>query len=282
MAEAAGAKQQRPPSPAGAVAEAAEAATKALRGTRLLSEMRDEAVQIATTPKDQVWREDKVTLHRYRPLAEQNVRTPVLIVYGLIGRWTWPTSRRTAPWCATCSGRASTSGWWTGQPVARRPLADPGRLHRGLSRRLRGRDPRRTGSEKVTLLGICEGGVFTTCYAALEPDRVKALVNTITPIDFHADAAPGGEERLGYGFINIWTRNLPPEEIDRMIDAHGSLPGHFMGAVFSMMTPMRSLLKYNLDLVEAAEDEGKLLTSCAWRSGSPTARTTRARPPSSG
>src|SRR5215210_9214743 len=81
------------PGPAGAVAEAvaeaAAAATKALRGTRLLSEMRDEAVEIATTPKDQVWREDKVTLHRYRPLAaEQKVRTPVLIVYGLIGRWT--------------------------------------------------------------------------------------------------------------------------------------------------------------------------------------------------
>ena len=74
MAEAAGgAKQAAAPSPAeavaGAVAEAAAAATKALRGTRLLSEMRDEAVQIATTPKDQVWREDKVTLHRYRPLA---------------------------------------------------------------------------------------------------------------------------------------------------------------------------------------------------------------------
>jgi pimeloyl-ACP methyl ester carboxylesterase len=53
---------------------------------------------------------------------------------------------------------------------------------------------RQTGSEKANLLGICEGGVFTTAYAALEPEKVNALVNTITPIDFHADT---GEERLG-------------------------------------------------------------------------------------
>ena len=44
--------------------------------------------RIATTPKDEVWRQDKVTLHHYRPLAEKKVATPVLIVYGLIGRYT--------------------------------------------------------------------------------------------------------------------------------------------------------------------------------------------------
>ena len=63
----------------------------------------------------------------------------------------------------------------------------------------------RHGIDKVSLLGICEGGVFTTCYAALYPETVKNMVLTITPIDFHGDT---GEERLGHGFINIWTRSL--------------------------------------------------------------------------
>jgi polyhydroxyalkanoate synthase len=40
---------------------------------------------------------------------------------------------------------------------------------------------------------------------------------------------------------------------------HGNLPGAFMGAVFSLMTPMRTLLKYNLDLLEIVDDETKLL-----------------------
>jgi polyhydroxyalkanoate synthase len=135
------------------------------------------------------------------------------------------------------------------------------------------------GLDKISLLGICEGGVFTTCYAALHPETVKNLVLTITPVDFHADAS---EERLGFGFINLWTRSLKPEDIDRLIEAYGNLPGEFMGSVFSMMTPMRTLTKYNLDLIESWTTRQSCSTSCAWRSGSPTARTTRARPPSSG
>lgn len=68
--------------------EAAKLGTKLLTGARLLNQLRDVDVQIATSAKDEVWREDKVTLHHYRPLADRTVRTPVLICYGLVGRWT--------------------------------------------------------------------------------------------------------------------------------------------------------------------------------------------------
>ena len=115
---------------------------------------------------------------------------------------------------------------------------------------------RRAGVDRVNLLGVCEGGVFTTCYAALEPERVNTLTLTITPIDFHADTV---ENRTGHGFINIWTRSLEPDDIDRLIDANGNLPGEFMGAVFNLMTPMRTLLKYNLDMLEVVDDEKRLL-----------------------
>jgi polyhydroxyalkanoate synthase len=81
-------------------------------------------------------------------------------------------------------------------------------------------------------------------------------VLTITPIDFHGDTV---ENRLGHGFINIWTRSLEPQDIDRLIDAYGNLPGEFMGSVFSMMTPMRTLMKYNLDMLEVMDDEKKFL-----------------------
>ena len=115
---------------------------------------------------------------------------------------------------------------------------------------------RRHGIDRVSLLGICEGGVFTTCYAALHPDTVKNMVLTITPIDFHGDKE---QERLGHGFINLWTRSLTPEDIDRLIEAHGTLPGEFMGSVFSMMTPMRTMMKYNLDMLEVMDDKKKFL-----------------------
>ena len=59
-----------------------------LTGGRLLHQLRDSDVEIATTPKDLVWRQDKVSLYHYQPLAEQRIRIPVLVCYGLIGRWT--------------------------------------------------------------------------------------------------------------------------------------------------------------------------------------------------
>jgi poly(3-hydroxyalkanoate) synthetase len=108
----------------------------------------------------------------------------------------------------------------------------------------------------INVLGICEGGVFTICYAALNPKRVKNLIVTITPVDFHADQAEG---RTDHGFINLWTRSLSAEDVDRLIEANGNLPGELMSFVFSTMTPLSSLTKYNLGLMDVADDEKKLL-----------------------
>ena len=74
--------------PEQAISEAAALGEKIARGATLFSKLRDNDVAIATTPKDEVWHQDKVSLHHYRPLAEQKIATPVLIVYGLIGRYT--------------------------------------------------------------------------------------------------------------------------------------------------------------------------------------------------
>ena len=98
--------------------------------------------------------------------------------------------------------------------------------------------------------------MFTTCYAALHPDKVKGLVLTITPIDFHADR---DDPDTHHGFLNLWTRSLDAPDIDRLVDTYGGLPGEFMSSVFSLMTPMRSLTKYNVDLIDVIDDEAKLM-----------------------
>ena len=59
--------------------------------------------------------------------------------------------------------------------------------------------------------------------------------------------------------MNIWTRSLGPEDIDKLVDTYGVLPGEFMSSVFSMMTPMRSLTKYNVDLIDVVDDEAKFM-----------------------
>ncbi len=240
-----------------AMSEAARLAARVARGAKRLSEVRDADVAIATTPKDEVWRQDKVTLHRYRPTTKQRVATPVLIVYGLIGRYTMVDLQEDRSLVRNLLG--------LGVDLYVADWGDPSRADRWLTLDdyVQGylgdcvdEVRRSTGADRVALLGICEGGTFATCYAALEPAKVAALVLAITPIDFHAD---GGEDRLGFGFINLWTRSLAPGDVDRLVEAHGSLPGAFMGAVFSMMTPMRSLMKYNLDMLEVMDDEARLL-----------------------
>ena len=237
--------------------EAAAFNAKVAAGMERLRTIKDEHVEIATTPKDEILRRDKVTLYRYRPLVDWRIRTPVLIVYSLIGRHTMTDLQEDRSLVRNLLNMG-VDLWIV-------DWGDPSRADRWLSINdyVSGYIDDcvtamldHTGAEKVNLLGICEGGVFTLAYAALEPTRVHNLVMIITPLDFHADQ---NNEELEKGFINVWTRSLTREDVDRMIEVWGVLPGEFMGAIFSMLTPIRSATKYNLDLLDVVDDERKLM-----------------------
>jgi polyhydroxyalkanoate synthase len=115
----------------------------------------------------------------------------------------------------------------------------------------------RHGIDKVNLLSICQGGVFNLCYTALNPDKVKNLVLTVTPVDFHADVADADAWR---GFVNVWTRACKPEDIDLAIDTLGNLPGPLTGSAFALMNPIASMTKYSSDFVKLFDDEEALLS----------------------
>jgi polyhydroxyalkanoate synthase len=231
--------------------------TKVASGIEKLNAIKDDQVEIATTAKDEIFRTDKVTLYRYRPLTETRFRTPMLIIYSLIGRQTMTDLQEDRSlvrnllnqgmdlWVVDWGNASRADRWLTIDDYVSGYLDD---CVTAICEA--------TGESKVSMLGICEGGVFATAYAALEPDRVQNLVLTITPLDFHADLSDDISEQ---GFINVWTRSLTDEDVDQMIEVWGVLPGEFMSAIFSMMTPIRSLTKYNLDLVDIVDDEKKLL-----------------------
>ena len=240
-------------SPATALTDAAKLGAKMLAGGQLLQRLRDADVQIATTPKDLVWSQDKVSLFHFRPLAEKRVAVPMLICYGLVGRWTMTDLQEDRSLVRNLLNLGLdlyVVDWGNPSRADRYLTLDDYIL--GYLADCVAEIAKRAGVPKVNLLGVCEGGVFATAFAALQPERLNTLTLTITPIDFHADTV---ENRLGHGFINIWTRSISPEDVDRLIDANGNLPGEFMGAIFNQMSPMRSLLKYNLDLLEIVDDE---------------------------
>jgi polyhydroxyalkanoate synthase len=235
--------------------EFADTTAKMGKAAEMFARTRDADIDVGATPKHLVMRRDKVELYRYEPLAARKAQTPVLLAYGLIGRYTMADLQPDRS--LVRSLLAEGLDLW---------LVDwgrPGRAERWLTiddyvddyiHAAVERVCRETGHDKVTLLGICEGGVFTTCYAALHPDKVKNLVLTITPIDFHADS---DDPAAHHGFLNVWTRSLDGADVDDLVEAFGVLPGEFMSSVFSMMTPMRSLTKYNIDLIDVVDDEAK-------------------------
>jgi hypothetical protein len=70
------------------VREFAELSGRLVRGGGMLRSIKDRDVEIATTPKKEVFRQDKTTLYRYDPVTASAVKVPVLVVYGLVGRYT--------------------------------------------------------------------------------------------------------------------------------------------------------------------------------------------------
>jgi polyhydroxyalkanoate synthase len=247
-----------PKSPAAqALAELNDISLKLVRGQQMLQRIKDEDVQIATADKDVVFREDKTTLYRYRSTAKRSVRVPVLIAYGQIGRYTMTDLQDdrsllrnllalgvdvyAVDWGSPTRG----DRWLTFEDYVDVYLNDC------IEHICKAHD-----MPAINLLGICEGGVFSLCHAALDPGRVKNLILTITPVDFHQDQAEG---RPGHGFINLWTRGLANEDIERLIEANGNLPGELMSYVFSQMTPGATMSKYNLGLLDTFDDEKKLL-----------------------
>src|SRR5258708_18984964 len=74
--------------PKEAVEEFTEFSRRMKQGRELLDKTKDRDVRIATTPKREVFRQDKTVLYHYEPAAKTTVKGPVLVVYGLVGRYT--------------------------------------------------------------------------------------------------------------------------------------------------------------------------------------------------
>src|SRR4051794_14748732 len=222
-----------------------------------LTSLSASGVGICPTPKDEVWRRDKVVLYRYRPITERRIKQPMLIAFSVVGRHTIVDLQEDRSIVQAFLERGIdvyVLDWGTATRADRWLTIDDyvNDYIAGAVAAIRARE----NGEKVSLLGICEGGTFSLCYAALHPETLQSLILVVTPIDFHGEDP---DTPPGHGFINVWSRNIPPAELDRLIEVHGNMPGELMGHVFAHLTPMRTLLKYNLDLMGLAADRDKLL-----------------------
>ena len=227
------------------------------QSAKLIAEVRDEEVEIGTAPKEEVWRSDKVVLYRYKAVAERKLKIPLLIVFSLVGRYTIVDLQEDRSMVRNLLklGIDIFVIDWGSPSRADRYLTMGDYINDYLDGAIEA-IKEVDNVDRVSVLGICEGGTFSLCYAALHPQNVENLILMVTPVDFHARDA---NEPLSHGLINLWTQNLKGEDIDEMMDVHGVMSGELMGFVFTSMNPVRNALKYNLDLLDVTDDKKKFL-----------------------
>ena len=238
--------------------ELQEVGAKITRGSQRLAALSEAQLDIATAPKEEVWRQDMVRLYRYRPVVDKPAKVPVLLAYALVGRYQMIDlePERSFVRKLLAEGLDVYMVDWGHPTRAQRWLTIDDYVSGYLDDCV---DVirRRHGLDQINLLGICQGGVFTTCYAALFAEKIRNLVLTVTPIDFHGDQqAP----EAGAGYMNLWARSLKPEDIDLLVETLGMAPGALVGFSFLMMNPVSNVTKYTTELIEILDDEAKLLS----------------------
>ncbi|MGH8580465.1 MAG: class III poly(R)-hydroxyalkanoic acid synthase subunit PhaC, partial [Gammaproteobacteria bacterium] len=94
---------------------------------------------------------------------------------------------------------------------------------------------------QINLLGICQGGAFSLCYATLHPDKIKNLITTVTPVDFHTPD----------DLLSHWVRKV---DIDLLVDTLGNMPGEMLNWTFLSLKPYRLMGQKYLDMVNTLDD----------------------------
>jgi polyhydroxyalkanoate synthase len=241
-----------------AVEQMVAVGNRAIKSSETLSRLKQDDVQIAQTPSDVVFQVDKVTLSRYRPLTEVKADAPpVIICYGLFGRQTMidlQEDRSLVRNLLNDGIDVYVVDW--GNPTRADQFISLDDIILGYLRDCVEYVNAQNEGQLAALFGICEGGTFATCLAALEPELFSGLALAITPIDFKGDPDSFGP---GEGFLNQWSQSMSEEDINSVIDTYGNMPGELTGAVFSSLTPIATMTKYNLGLARLNGDEAATL-----------------------
>jgi polyhydroxyalkanoate synthase len=220
--------------------EAGRFQRKLVAGMDTLRGMED--VDFGVTPREEVWRDGKVVLYRFKGEAPPTARVPILIAYALVNR----------PYMVDLQAdRSLVKGLLArGEDVYVIDWGYPDRSDRYLSledyieRFIGGAiDHLRAahGLDAVNLLGICQGGAFSLCYASLHPEKVKNLIAMVTPVDFHtAD-----------NMLSNWNREI---DVDLLVDTLGNVPADMMNFTYLMLKPWRLFAQKYVGMADILDD----------------------------
>ncbi len=198
-----------------------------VRGFETLIDLTEEDVATDQLEKEVVFSIGKMTLVHYKPLVEPSKisKTPLMITYALINRQymlNLQDDRSVVKSLLLAGNDVYMIDW--GYPTAEdRYMTMDDHINWYMDdcvEYIR----KATGAKKVNLMGICQGGTFSTIYTAINPNKVNSLVTLVTPIDFQTNDA----------LLFRWGKDLA---IDSMIDAYGVVPGSVMNFSYLILKP---------------------------------------------
>jgi len=218
---------------------------KALKSFNTLQEISE--VEIAISPKTQVYSEDKLKLYRYDRETEATYKTPVLIIYALVNTYKMLDLQPDRSYIQNLL-KAGLDVYlidW-GFPSKGDRYLEMDDYINGYINNCVDHIRKKHRIDKINILSICQGGTLSVIYASLFPNKVKNLVTHVTPIDFSSND----------GLLFKWSRDM---DFDKLVEAnHGIVPGEFLNQGFDLLKPMMKAQKQQA-LSASIEDKEKLM-----------------------
>ncbi|HRF42710.1 MAG TPA: class III poly(R)-hydroxyalkanoic acid synthase subunit PhaC [Candidatus Competibacteraceae bacterium] len=210
------------------------------QGSRTLSRLGD--IESGVSPRDAIYQEDKLTLYRYQPRVENPHPVPLLIVYALVNRpymMDLQEDRSMIRGLLNAGLDVYLIDW--GYPDASdRTLTLADYIYRYMDRCVDILSERH-GVDTINLLGVCQGGALSLCFAALYPEKIRNLVTMVTPVDFNTPD-------------NILSHLIRYIDVDLLVDTFGNLPGQMLNFAFLSLSPFRLAGQKYVDLTDVFDD----------------------------
>jgi polyhydroxyalkanoate synthase len=195
--------------------------------------------------REAVWRSGKLTLYRYRPIARPSSAVPLLIVYALVNRPHMMDLQEDRSLIRGLLGAGLDVylvDW--GYPDGADRYTT---LHDYVDGQLAGCVEKILQThrlEALNLLGVCQGGVLSLSYTALNPERVRNLITMVTPVDFHTPA----------DLLSKWVRGI---DVAAWVGG-GNVSGDALNQLFLALMPFRLTQQKYVDLLTQTPDRERL------------------------
>ncbi|MBF0112097.1 MAG: class III poly(R)-hydroxyalkanoic acid synthase subunit PhaC [Desulfamplus sp.] len=223
----------------------AEGATKARKRATEASEvlLSNLKTDLAQTPYEVIYQEDRVKLKHYKPRKEIAYKTPLLVVYALINRETMLDLQpgRSVVERFLDSGIDLYMIDW-GYPTRKDRFLDFDDHINGYMDNIIDFIREKNSVPKVNLMGICMGGAFSVIYSALHPEKIRNLVTTVTPTNFDTNK----------GLLHLWTKNL---DVDAVVNTYGNLSADMMNFGFLLLNPARLMIDKYVGFMENMDNK---------------------------